>query len=190
MLSAFRAKIILLLSVLFLILLYNWGTPAAIPIAVLFIIACSVYIPSFLGSYWIPTHALAIERVVKEVKARKGRNFYDLGSGDARLIEAVAKGTNSRSTGVEIDPVKWLLSTARIRLKGLKRAKILRANFYKTDLSAADIIFCYLPNRTLEKLEPKIKKLHGKTIICYRIKFPNLKPVKQIKSVKIFIYKV
>ena len=188
MISAFRVKIVLLLFVLLLLLLANWGTYAEIPILILFIIACSVYIPSFLGSYWTPTEAKAIERVIREVKARNG-TFYDIGSGDARVVEAVAKA-GFTSVGIEIDPLKWLFSPARLKMKGVRNARILRTSFYKADLSGADVIFCYLPNRTLEKLEPRMKKLRGKTIICYRIRFPTMKPIKELKPEKLYIYSI
>lgn len=191
MISTFRAEIVFLLFILFFALLASWGTLAAIPILLLLIISGSVFLTSFFGSYWTPTKASAIERVVKEVKARKGKTFYDLGSGDARLVMAVASGTNAKTIGIEIDPIKWMISAARIKFDRLQNAKILRANFYKADLSKADVIFCYLPNLTMEKLEPKMKKLKkGTTIICYCIKFPTLKLTKEIKSEKIYIYRI
>ena len=164
---------------------------AVIPITILFIISCSVYLTSFLGSYWTPTKSSAIARVAKEVKTRKSKIFYDLGSGDARLIGEVAKNTSAEAIGIEIDPLKWLFSMAKIKANRLKNANIVRGNFYSANLSKADIIFCYLPNRTLEKLEPKMKKLRkGTIIICYRIKFPTLKPIKELKPEKIYIYKI
>ena len=133
------------------------------------------------------TEAKAIERVIREVKARNG-TFYDIGSGDARVVEAVAKA-GFTSVGIEIDPLKWLFSTARLKIRGVRNARILRTSFYKADLSGADIIFCYLPNKTLEKLEPRMKKLRGKTIICYRIKFPTMKPAKEFEKEKVYVYK-
>ena len=43
----------------------------------------------------------------------------------------------------------------------------------------------------MEKLEPKMKKLSkGTVIIAYRIKFPNLKPIKEIRRSKLFVYKI
>ena len=188
MISNFRVKIAFLLLILFVAFLANIGTLVAIPILVLFIIACSKYMPSFFGSYWIPTPAASIERIAKEAKARKSKNFYDLGSGDGRVVIAVAEaGVNA--VGVEIDPLKWLLSTARIKLRALD-AKILRESFYSADLSKADVIFCYLPNATMAKLEPSMTRLKGKTIITYRIKFPNLKPSRTIKKENLFIYRI
>ncbi|KHO47703.1 MAG: FAM173B-like protein [archaeon GW2011_AR5] len=187
MISTFRAKIVFLLFVLFILLLANWGTYAGVPMLVLFVVACSVYVPSFFGSYWTPTEAKAVERVIREVKARNGA-FYDIGSGDARVVEAVAKA-GFTSVGIEIDPLKWLFSTARLKIRGVRNARILRTSFYKADLSGADIIFCYLPNKTLEKLEPRMKKLRGKTIICYRIKFPTMKPAKEFEKEKVYVYK-
>ena len=150
-----------------------------------------VFVTSFVGSHWLPTKDEAVDIVVNEVESRKSKVFYDLGSGDARLVLKVARKTRASATGIEIEPLKWLLSMIRIKLGGTRNARVLRQNFFKADLSGADIIYCYLPTSTMRKLEPKIRKLKkGTIVIAHCIKFPTLKPIKENSRLRLYVYKI
>lgn len=191
MATKYQLKALLLMFVLLAIFLGTLGTLLTIPLLFLIIFTLSVVFTNFLGSQWVPTPSPAINLIVKETKVHKAKVFYDLGSGDARLVIEVAKHTSAKAIGIEIDPLKWILSLIKIKLNKAETVKILRQNFFKSDLSDADVIFCYLPTSTMKKLEPKMKKLDkGTIIIAYRIKFPSLKPIKELKQHKVYIYRI
>ena len=168
MLTKYQSKALLLMLVLIIIFLGTFDTLLTIPLAFLIVFTLSTIFTNFLGSQWTPTPDSSINGVVNEVKKHKTRVFYDLGSGDARIVIAVAKNTNAQATGVEIDPLKCLISSIKIKLSKAENASILRQNFFKADLSGADMIYCYLPTQTMAKLEPKIRKLRKGMIIITR----------------------
>ena len=139
--NEFRTKILVLMFVLFVLLWGYWGTLTAVPILLMIIFMISVQFTTFLGSSWLPTPKAAIKLAAKEMKAAKARKIYDLGSGDGRVVIALARETGAEVVGIELDPLKWLVSTANIRIRGIKNAKILRKSFYNSDIGDADAVF-------------------------------------------------
>ncbi len=112
----------------------------------------------------------------------QGKVLYDLGCGRGMALFALTKKFPVKSTGFEINPavllyakVKRLISGSKVR----KNSKIKFGNFFKTDLSKADIIYLYLFPEIVEKLEEKIKKecKTGTYIICNTFCFQNMEPI-------------
>lgn len=89
---------------------------------------------------------------VLELKA--GSTFYDLGSGDGRVLEAATlREPMAKVTGLEIGPWPRLESKMRLKKYGDK-VKVLNQNFFKADFSDASHIYLYLFPAILDKLEP------------------------------------
>lgn len=106
-------------------------------------------------------------------------------------MTAAAKQTEAKVIGLEVDFFKWLLTTVSIKMKGLKNAKILRRNFFTYDFRDAKIVFIYLPQPTVDRLQPKLKGLRkGTLVVTNRVKCRELKLKKELKAEKIYIYKV
>ena len=125
-------------------------------------------------------------------KVEKGKIFYDLGSGTGRELIVASKEFKLNSMGFELSPILFLISKLNLFLNQTK-SRVLMKNFYKADLSGADIIFCFLTSKTMKKLSPKFKKelKNGTKIISYCFKIPNWEPVKIINTDnpgKVFIY--
>lgn len=96
-----------------------------------------------------------IENALKQVKLKSGEIFYDLGSGDGRVINAAAlKG--AVVTGIEIDPLRVWYSRIWLKLLRLKNAQIIQQNIFETDLGKADIVSIYLLPETHEALQEKL----------------------------------
>jgi len=122
-----------------------------------------------------------VEVVIDFADIKKKDVFYDLGSGDGRiLVEAAKKGI--KVIGIEKNRLlNWL---ARKKTKNFKNIKIIQGDIFKQKINDASIIVAYLSQKITERLQKKIEKEveKGTRIILIDHEFLNWKPVK-IKKV-------
>lgn len=130
------------------------------------------------GAPFVPMEPDVVERVVNLAQIKQGEIFYDLGSGDGRLVIAAAM-RGARAYGVEIDFLRVWYSRAWLKLLRLKKAQIIRKNIFKVDLSGADVVCLYLLQETNEKIQAKLEKelRPGTRVVSLAFEFPNWKPV-------------
>lgn len=110
------------------------------------------------GAPFVPLEPKVVNRVMEMAAIIPGEIFYDLGSGDGRLVIAAAL-LGARAYGVEIDPFRVWYSRLWIKLLGLsQRAAIIHKNFFEVDLSKADVVTMYLLQTTNDQLLAKLKQ--------------------------------
>lgn len=166
----------------------------------LIVIFLSGIVSNFYGAPYVPLPKKIIPEILKFAEFNSNGTFYDLGCGDGRiLIEAVRIFGIKKAVGYEVSPWPYLKAKFLIRREKLgDKIKILRQDFFKADLSQADIVFIYLFHKVVEKLAPKFEKelKTGSKIIS--VSFPIGEPekfnLKLIKSGKVgrfttYIYK-
>jgi predicted RNA methylase len=115
---------------------------------------------------------------------------YDLGCGDGRMIVIAARRYGARAVGIEIDPLRYLWCQMLISVLGLRdRVKIVYGDFFKHDLSDADVVTCYLLQDTNEKLEEKFKREldSGTRVVSNTFTFPGLHGVRQDGEVRLYL---
>ncbi|MBT3515416.1 MAG: class I SAM-dependent methyltransferase [Nitrospina sp.] len=155
------------------------------------LLAGMAIIPVFFGAPWHPLSDENINRIIKFASLRPGEKFYDLGSGDGRVLIAASKKRFVRGVGVEIDPIKVLLSKYLILTGKLtNKISIHRGNMFDFDVSDADVIYLYLTHQALDRLFPEIldRMKPSARIICYRFCVRNLEPAKINKDNNLFLY--
>lgn len=132
------------------------------------------------GAPFVPLAPEIVNRVVCLAEIKNGEVFYDLGSGDGRIVIAAAlKG--ARAYGIEVSLLKVWYSRLWLFFLGLsKNAKIIHKNIFETDLSSANIISLYLLQETNDKLQEKLEKelKPGTKVISIAFDFPGWKPIK------------
>jgi tRNA G37 N-methylase Trm5 len=112
-----------------------------------------------------------VNQMLEMADFKEGETLFDLGAGDGRVVVRAASAHPIRAVGVEIDPFKCFLLKNRIRFKGLSgRVKIVKGDFFKVDLSAADVVFLYLSPAAHYRLRDKLNKElgEGARVVCYR----------------------
>lgn len=131
------------------------------------------------GAPFVPMEPEVIEHVMNLLKLKKEEVFYELGSGDGRVVIAAAlRGATAK--GVEIDFLRVWYSRIWIYLLRLqKHTNIIKKNFFEVDLKDADALYVYLLPETNQKLEKKLEKelKKGTRIVSAGFEFPNWKPV-------------
>lgn len=138
------------------------------------------------GAPFVPTPMRQVERMLSAVPLKKGMTLYDLGSGDGRLVYRASKDYGVRAIGYEFSPFVWLWSVFLKIVKWRSKAELRFGNFWKKDLSDADVIVCYLLPGTMEKMHkqlfPRLKP--GTLIISHAFSIPDLKPIKTLDRLR------
>lgn len=129
----------------------------------------------------IPQHV--IDEVKRLLPMKAGDQFYDLGSGDGRVIATMASAyPDAFATGVEKAPLPYTLTKIRFWRKPLKNVKTLFKNFSCVPLNNATQIYMYLFPEVVEKLLPKfeteLKK--GTRVVSCDFPFKTKEPVETV----------
>lgn len=144
---------------------------------ILFIFLGSYAYAGILAAPWFPTWSQDIERFLKLADIKPGQKFYDLGCGDGKLVFAAA-GSGAEAIGFEISLLPYLLAVSRSFY--VNNSKIKFKNFWKADLSDADIVYLFLTPKVnpkaKEKLEHELKR--GAKVITYTWPIEGWKPLK------------
>lgn len=153
------------------------------------LIGCAIALSWFAGSDapFIPTKMDQIRKILKLAGVKRGKRFYELGSGDGRVVFAAAK-LGADSYGIEQSWIRVLYS----RYQNWKlnphsssgNVKFYHNNIFNRSYSDADILYIYLLLKGVKKLEGKLKKelKKGTIIITQTYHFPNWKPFKRIDN--------
>jgi SAM-dependent methyltransferase len=161
-------------------------------VALGFTLFCSVVAPSFWGGAWSPTPMRVVDGMLDMAQLAGHETLYDLGAGDGRVLFRAAKTRAAQVVGVEIDPVKCWFLKAMVCAKGLSSVRIVKGDFFRVDLSGADVVFLYLSpaahNRLREKLERELKT--GARVVSYRRAMPGWRAAQVDPSRRLFLYQI
>lgn len=118
-----------------------------------------IFVPPITGLPWIPTHRKRIHKALELSDLAPDEIFYDLGSGDGRVLILAARLYRAKAVGIELSPAHCVLAWLRILLSGLSnRVSVRCGNFYKIGLEDADVIFAYLTPDHATRLRPQLEK--------------------------------
>jgi|SRR3989344_1176013 len=161
-------------------------------IGFLFLLLSMFWPPDSPWAPWWRTNKKVARAICRLAKVNKKDIVYDLGCGDGTALIIGAKEFGARGVGIEIDPLRALISTLMIHIMRVQdKVRIIRKNFYDVNISKASIVFVYLVPRVLQKLRSKfLKELRpGTVIISYRYKI-KLPLVDFDKANEIYLYRI
>ena len=174
------------------------------------LLGCLLGLSWFAGSDapYVPTKMARIRKVLKLVGLKKGEIFWELGSGDGRVvIEAAKMGANAYGIEQSWLRVLWSRWKAHKLASHMEsgNAKFIHGDIFsflqstgkhlrgeglayhqqdtsEVDVRNADIIFIFLLPKGVEKLEPILKKTlkKGAKVITQTFHFKSWKPYKKI----------
>lgn len=150
-------------------------------------------VPAFHGLPWVPTREKRIRRALELAELRPEETLYDLGAGDARVLVMAALEFRARAVGIEVGPVQCALGWLRILLsRASGRARVRWGNFYKADLTAADVVFVYLTSSQTSRLQPLLERdlRPGARVVSVAADFPDWEPLRVDRQSLIFVYRM
>ncbi len=147
------------------------------------------------GAPWVGSRKKDVQRFLKIADIKPGQVVYDLGSGDGRIVIAAAK-IGARAIGLEVSLLPYLLSKIKQGWAHLPNLTIKYKDFFREDLSSADIVYIFLTakahRRLKEKLEKELKS--GAKVITYVWPIPGWQPIKKDKpgaqSIALYLYQL
>lgn len=134
-----------------------------------------------------------MHRMLELASVLPGEVVYDLGSGDGRIPIMAAQEFDARAVGIEVDPGRNWIASRRVRRAGVCDAvDLVRADFFNTDLSAADVVTLYLRQPTNDRLEEKLlRELRpGARIVSNTYTLPTLPLIAADKKLRVYVYEV
>lgn len=137
------------------------------------------------GVPFVSSPSYDLKNICKAVELKKGEIIYDLGCGKANLLTVASKEFGARGVGYEISLWPYVWARLRILMLGADVEMHLQ-DFFKADLSRANVVFCYLFPEIMAKLEPKFKTelKPGSRVVSYSFKLPNVEPSQIIDGEK------
>ncbi len=165
-------------------------------IVALLILAPTLY-AMIKGAPFVPTPMAQVRRMLKEAQLKKGMVLYDLGSGDGRLVHVASKEYQVKAIGYEFSPLVWAWSKC-LALFWRSGASLRFGNFWKKDLSDADVIVCYLLPHSMQEVRRKLlsQLKPGTLIISHGFKMEEIEVWRHLpfdrekKLGSIWIYKI
>lgn len=136
---------------------------------------------------YVPTKLNFIPEVLKKAGVAPGKIFYELGSGDGRVVIAAAK-LGAEAHGVEQSWLRVWYSRFTARQLGLKNAHFYHGNIFKRHYFPADVVYIYMLQKAVDRLENQLKKELKKNamVITQRYHFKNWPEVNTDGEFKIY----
>jgi SAM-dependent methyltransferase len=132
------------------------------------------------GAPWLPTRFVDVERFLNLCELKPEQKVYDLGSGDGRLVCAVAKN-GGNAVGYEVSLFPYLISKIRYLFCKNKAKTIIKfKDFWNADISDADVVYFFQIPRIYSKLKNKLEKelKKGVKVVAYVWPVEGWEPVK------------
>lgn len=147
------------------------------------LLGCMIALSWFAGSDapFVPTKMDNIRKILRLAGVKKGKKFYELGSGDGRVVLEAAK-LKAVAFGIEESWIRVLYSKYQAVKLNLKNAKFFHGNIFSKNYADADIVYIFLLQKGVNKLEGKLKKelKKGSVIITQTYHFKTWKPFKKL----------
>jgi SAM-dependent methyltransferase len=130
---------------------------------------------------YVPTKIKKTEELLKKAGLKNGHHFYELGSGDGRMVYAAAK-IGANATGIEQSWLRVWFSRYKAKKMNLKNIEFIHGNIFDRQYFPADCIFIFLLQPAVDKLEKKLRKelKKGCIVITQTFHFKHWKPIKKI----------
>jgi len=154
-------------------------------VALVFIIA------GFIGAPFVPSRQQHVTDILSITEVHPGVRTADLGSGDGRLVIAMAQA-GADAHGYEINPFLVVWSLIRILRSGTwGKAHIHWRSYWSADLSSYDLVTIYGTGPLMPRFKEKLcRELKGNArIICNTFQLPGMRPLRQKNDIYLYVPK-
>lgn len=150
-----------------------------------------VLVPAWYGLPPISTHPDRIRKALELVNLQPDETLYDLGCGHGGVLVIAVKEFGANAVGLEVGPVQCVISWVNcLRSEIRSKVRIEARDFFKSDLSQADVVFAYLTSEFGERLEKKLRNelKAGAKIVTVAFELPTWEPTIFEREELIWVY--
>jgi SAM-dependent methyltransferase len=159
-------------------------------------LSIALVLPITRGALYVSTARQRVAACLAAVDPKPGQLMIDLGCGDGRVLRAAHRQYKLRVEGYELNPLAYL--KASVLSLGCAAITIRCQDFWKADLSGADVVFCYLFPDVMVPLARKLKAelKPGATIVSCNFPLPGFHPERVFRpggrliDDPVFIYRI
>ncbi len=144
---------------------------------------------SFGGGPFVGSRPAVVNQMLYLAKIKPGDRAADFGSGDGRIVIALARA-GAEAHGYEINPLLVWWSRWQIRRAGLsQRAFIHQQSYWQTSAKPYAVITLYTIFYVMTAMETKLRRetRPGTRIICSTFTFPNWPLTKKTGPVYLYV---
>ncbi len=153
------------------------------------VLCCLLALSWFAGSDapYIPTQMELIEKTLAKAKVKKGKKFYELGSGDGRVVYVAAR-MGAQATGIEQSLLRVIYSKYKAKKLRLTKAAFIHGNIFSRKYTDADVVYIFLLKPAVVRLENKLyaELKKGAIIITQRYHFQSWQPFAKIGEFNLY----
>jgi hypothetical protein len=156
-------------------------------------VALTVFVALFaagaiLGAPYLPVLRRDSEALLALAALKPGQTVIDLGSGDGRFLRLAARH-GYHGIGYEINPLLWLVSLV-VCWPVRSNVKVYCRNYWNLTLPRADVIYVFLIDRYMPKLDAKLARevTTPTRLVSYVFPIPHKKPVASTQNSYVYQY--
>lgn len=136
-----------------------------------------------------------VKEIINIAEIKPQDKFFELGAGTGRMMVAVAEKTGVRFIGFELSPIFYFITLLNLKLHNIKNYNLYLRDFFTLNLKEANVVFCFLTPKTMEKLKRKFEKelIPETKIISFAFKIRGWIPcavIKDNKELPVYFYKL
>jgi len=129
----------------------------------IFLIFITIYLisliySSFMGSPYVATKENQVNLILKKLKPKKGKIFFELGCGDGRVVRKAVKDYGVLGFGFDVNPLLLWWAKFLAKRKGLKNIFFQKENILNLSYKNVDYVYFFLLPELIEKLKKKLEK--------------------------------
>jgi SAM-dependent methyltransferase len=140
------------------------------------------------GAPYLPTLDKQVTAALDMADLKPGQTLLELGCGDGKVLVAAAE-RGCYAVGYELNPILALVAWVRTRrYKG--KVKVYCRNFWNVDWPPAEVIFVFLLDRFMLKLDKKIIQLEQRNVklVSFAFQVPGRSPMAERGGVYMYQY--
>ena len=143
-----------------------------------YVLSTALALPVTQGALYVSTSRVRVAAVLDALSMKSGQLLFDIGCGDGRVLRMASRRFGIQAVGYEVNWLAYI--KARLLCMGDRNIHIRRKNFWKENLSAADVVFCYLYPDVMKRLAKKLESdlRPGTVVVSCNFALPGFTPSK------------
>jgi SAM-dependent methyltransferase len=143
-----------------------------------YVLSTALALPVTQGALYVSSSRVRVAAVLDALSMKTGQLLVDIGCGDGRVLRMASRRFGIQTIGYEVNWLAYI--KARLLCMGDRNIRIRRKNFWEENLSAADVVFCYLYPDVMKRLAKKLESdlRPGTVVVSCNFALPGFAPSK------------